>query len=169
MKTSIQLFSATLVLLLATTGCDRLESTVSGKLISQSTCKSSKGESYNAGTPDDQSCAVYSYDGATKKLSVTHINAGFNCCPGKLKCIVALTGNTLEITERETSAMCSCNCLFDLKIEAEGINPQIYTIKFNEPYCGGQEKLEFTVDLESNPLGSFCVTRKQYPWGMTGE
>ena len=168
MKRALSIIAVIQILALSS-GCDRLESSISGRLVSQSVCKSSKGESVKSDISDDQSCITYFYNGATKKLLVSHINAGFNCCPGKILCKAELAGNTLIITERESSAMCSCNCLFDLEIEIDNLDPQVYTVKVIEPYCGDQEKLIFNIDLLSSPQGSFCVSRKQYPWGMGGE
>jgi hypothetical protein len=41
-----------------------------------------------------------------------------------------------------------------------------YQIKFIEPYCSDQEKIEFGVDLAVQTEGVFCVARNRYPWGI---
>ena len=46
-------------------------------------------------------CIEYQYDGIDT-LILNHINAGFNCCPGKIIFNINITGNTITITEKET-------------------------------------------------------------------
>jgi hypothetical protein len=100
------------------------------------------------------------------KLSLKHINAGFNCCPGKLTCKVTQSGDSLVIEEFESQAGCNCNCLYDLDIEIKNVTTGKYHIRFIEPYGGEQEKILLDMNLEEHPAGTFCVTRKNYPWGM---
>jgi hypothetical protein len=135
-----------------------------GRLVSHSPCKSNKSSGYKSETPDTASCVEYTYDAATKKLALTHINAGFNCCPGELSCDVSLGGDTIIILEQEEAPMCDCNCLYDLEIEIDSVSEAGYQVKFIEPYAVDQDKLEFSIDLASEPDGSYCVTRTQYPW-----
>jgi hypothetical protein len=40
-----------------------------------------------------------------------------------------------------------------------------YVIRMIEPYSKNQAKIIFSIDLSKNKTGSFCVTRKNYPWG----
>ena len=63
-------------------------------------------------------------------------------------------------------AQCYCNCLFDLAIELNGMASKKYYLKIIEPYCGEQEKISFELDLVNIHEGSYCVTRKLYPWGL---
>ncbi|MFA5420089.1 MAG: hypothetical protein WC341_16675, partial [Bacteroidales bacterium] len=62
------------------------------------------------------------------------------------------------------STLCKCNCLYDLDIEINGIDAKIYQVEFIEPYSDEQEKIIFELDLTMEKEGSYCVTRKQYPW-----
>lgn len=132
------------------------------KLISHTGCKHLKSST----TENNQSCVKYSFDRESYTLTLTHINTGFNCCPDSLWCTVTKDENTIIIEEFEVSQNCKCNCLYDLKIEINGIEHDTYTIKFIEPYRGEQEELIYDIDLSENSSGSFCVTRKIYPWGM---
>jgi hypothetical protein len=134
--------------------------------IGHSPCKYEKSTSVSDITPDSLSCVNYSYNVSTGKLSITHINAGFNCCPDEIYCTFIVEADTLIITERETSALCDCNCLFDLELEISDVQSASYIIKFDEPYCYDQEKLLFPVNLADQPTGSVCVVRKQYPWDL---
>lgn len=140
---------------------------ISGQLTSHSDCKNflkSGSEMFN--TADSFSCIHYTYNPSTNELILQHINAGFNCCPEKLYAQFFMIGNTIVIEEFEAAALCNCNCLFDLNMELKGIAPRKYQVKFVEPYCGNQERLTFIIDLAKDTYGSYCVTRKQYPWGI---
>jgi hypothetical protein len=139
---------------------------LSGKLISHSTCKSIKSAGLDAETPTNQSCVEYSFDASNSRLSLKHINAGFNCCPDSIYCHVSLSHDTIIISESEESSLCNCNCLFDLEIEVSGVEAQEYQIKFIEPYAADQEKMAFGLNLLMDHAGSYCVTRTQYPWGI---
>jgi len=167
MKKVNYLFMAVLSTVLSFQSCDSWEQPVTGSLTDQSDCKSSKSAVKGDETSDTLSCINYIYVSEEKKLSLTHINAGFNCCPGKISCRVSLDEETLIIKEKERTSMCDCDCLFDLGIEIDGVEAKNYLLKFEEPYCVDQEQLIFEVDLKNCPEGSFCVTRKQYPWGMS--
>ncbi len=137
-----------------------------GGLVSNTDCKFDKAVSTVSEKPDSISCVEYSFNSETGKLSLKHINAGFNCCPGELSCDVSLSGDTIIIAESEQAPMCNCNCLFDLDIVVNDVSAASYHVKFIEPYAGEQEKLEFSIDLSDETEGSFCVTRTQYPWGL---
>ena len=90
---------------------------ITGQLISNSTCKNGlKSSSQNVETPDSLSCVDYSFDKEKNKLTLKHINAGFNCCPDSLYCKIELKSDTILIQEFEKVADCRCNCLYDLDI-----------------------------------------------------
>jgi len=146
--------------------CENEDQIVTGKIITDSGCKTSKSDDYTDGTPDSLSCINYLYEKSGTKLFIKHINAGFNCCPENLYCVVNMNSDTIIIKEYEKSAMCDCDCLYDLEIEITGVTSKQYHVKFIEPYSGNQEKIIFEMDLTNHPEGSFCVIRKQYPWGM---
>lgn len=166
MKSLSCLLLSVLVVLLSEVSCEN-ERSLAGSVVSRSDCKSSKSFSKGAETEDTLSCINYTYDSYSKKLALDHINAAFNCCPGKVTCKASISGDTVIIKELESAPMCDCDCLFDLKMSFEGLDKQTYFIKIIEPYAGDQEELFFAVDFRHVPEGSFCVTRKQYPWGMS--
>ncbi len=147
--------------------CENDRRILVGSITSHSECKSSKAAMTADVTSDTLSCISYLYDASAKKLSITHINAGFNCCPGRLWIESSIESNTVIISEFERAAQCDCNCLFDLNIEIYGLESKTYQVKFKEPYSGDEPHLIFEMDLLNNPEGSFCVTRKHYPWGMS--
>ena len=166
-KTSLQ------VLMIACTcflysGCEENSepSAISGKLTGHSDCKSFKSQMFTEDTPDTLSCISYLFDASAGKLQLTHINAGFNCCPGKLWCEISQQSDTIIIKEGEKEQGCDCNCLFDLEMELSGIEAQEYVMTLIEPYAEDQEPLIFTIDLASVTEGTHCVIRKEYPWGM---
>jgi hypothetical protein len=142
------------------------ETGITGKLTNSSECKSLKSGNLKSDIPDSLSCIDYSYDTANHKLTMKHINAGFNCCPGKLSCTVSAINDTIFIRESEKQQGCDCDCLFDLDIELQGVDQNKYQVRFIEPYADGQEELNFEMDLILNNEGAFCVVRKGYPWGV---
>jgi hypothetical protein len=168
MKKQIYLVLPVFIIIFLILYCERDNNNqnITGELIKHSECKSSKNSIKTFDIPDNQSCINYLYEKSTGKLSLKHINAGFNCCPQKLYCTVTSSGDTIIIKESENAPACNCDCLFDLDIEINGVTSGKYQVKFVEPYSGSQEKIIFVIDLDDHPEGSFCVTRKQYPWGM---
>jgi hypothetical protein len=147
------------------TGCETEKQQVTVTLTDHTGCKGLKSATDND-IPNTQSCINWSFDVSSGTLSLAHVNAGFNCCPGTLSCSIKITGDTLVITESEEAPMCDCDCLFDLFIDISGLEKQSYIIRIIEPYCGDQQKLIFEADLATEPEGSFCASRNQYPWGM---
>lgn len=140
---------------------------INGKLINSSTCKNGfKSDPQPDNTPDTISCIEYSYDNRNHTLTIKHINAAFNCCPEKVFCNITLAGDTIIVEETEKSALCNCDCLYDLDIEVNDVEAGSFTVSIIEPYAGDMEKLEFDIDLLHVTNGSFCVTRKQYPYGI---
>jgi hypothetical protein len=140
---------------------------VSGWLTYHTDCK----DTFKSGieekvTSDTLSCIQYEYDEAESILKIKHINAGFNCCPEELYCHFSFSGDTIVITESEKDHLCHCNCLYDLDMVLQNVEEKKYRIKLIEPYAESQAALNVEIDLASNTEGSFCVTRKLYPWGI---
>jgi hypothetical protein len=166
MRKIAYVFLSVLSISLLLVSCEREGHHVTASVIDHSDCKGLKSGSGEEPVPDTLSCISYSYDSLSKTLSLTHINAGFNCCPGKLTCDIDIIGDTLVIHEYESASGCNCDCLFDLEISVERLESKRYTVKIVEPFCGDQQKLILEADLANDPSGSFCAVRKQYPWGM---
>jgi len=172
MKTSIYLLFAALIIGISIYSCKKekannIQQDVKGQLISKSACKSNLySTTRNTDTPDSLSYVDYSYDNSTNKLIIRHINAGFNCCPDSFYCNISLNDDTIIIKEIEMNPKCKCLCLYDIKIEIQGIDTKKYVIKFIEPYVDNQKKILFEIDLSKNKVGSYYVKRKQYPWNL---
>ena len=139
---------------------------ISGEVVYYSDCKTFEGMYRGPVTPDTLSCIEYVYDEDNNLLKLNHINAGFNCCPGKITCTITIVGDTIVIKESEEASLCNCNCLFDVDMELKEVEKKSYFIKVIEPYCGDQEKLYFEVDFQNAQEGKYCANRKDYPWGM---
>lgn len=110
---------------------------------------------------DTFSCIEYSYDVNNKQLLLKHINAGFNCCSSRFKSGLLLEGDTIIVEEYEEGEVCDCECLYDLDIVIENVSLQRYYFKIND------DSLNFELDLKRESSGSYCVTKKEYPWGMS--
>ncbi len=139
---------------------------LSVKVLSQPGCNNLKSAIRSPALADSFSCVNYSYNAASGKLWVKHLNTGFNCCPDSLYCKADLRGDSLIVQEMEKKAGCKCNCLFDLDMEISGLTARKYQVRFIEPYCGDQKPLIFEIDLSGKAEGSFCVRRNRYPWGI---
>ncbi len=115
--------------------------------------------------PDTLAGIEYHYDGKSK-LTLTHINAGFNCCPEELYTEIIEDNNKITIEEFETSSLCDCNCLYDLLIVIDDINPGNYTLTFVEPYLPNEnEIINFVLGLNEEDSGLITFNRRGYPWG----
>jgi len=139
-----------------------------GILINYAGCKQFQKGAGLDGTPPDQDCVEYQYDG-TGVLLLKHVNGGFNCCPDELLADIIIEDNIIIVDEDESleSGGCFCLCLFDLHYQISNLPSGEYTIRIDGLYLEeGDEILEFTVDLASSPSGSFCVYRDHYPWGI---
>jgi hypothetical protein len=171
MRTRFNFLPAFLIIGILAVSCDyenesEQQQDIHGQLTGHSECKSSMALRNTEETADSLSCVEYSYDAASNRLTLHHINAGFNCCPGNLSCAVTMRNDTILIAESEEHYLCDCDCLYDLDIEVNGVENRKYLIKFSEPYLGDQEPLIFEADLPASAAGSYCVVRFQYPWGV---
>lgn len=116
-------------------------------------------------TSVSQSCVEYAFDRDNGKLILRHLNAPFNCCPDSLWCTVILKNDTIIIQEFEKNKGCKCDCLYDLDLEVEGIEPGKYQMQLIEPYVEELNEICFEMDLLNHKQGFHCVTRTQYPYG----
>ncbi len=136
-----------------------------GSLVKASACKGASGaKAEAAGRPD---CLVWSFQGTT--LTFQHENAAFNCCPGPLSATfrVDTKARLITVTERETSASCHCNCLYDLEYRIQDLEPGSWHVRVEEPYRPTQEPvLEGFLELKAGASGRLCLERKAYPWNI---
>jgi hypothetical protein len=136
-----------------------------GWLAGASGCKSFASTGAFDITPSNEDCVDYHYNG-DNVLLLTHLNAAFNCCPA-IGAEITVRDHVIMITEKETSGLCDCLCLFDLDYQIVNLPPGEYVIKVIEPYLGeGDKPLEFVVNLSETPAGTYCVERNRYPWGL---
>jgi len=129
-----------------------------GSLTSQSGCKKGFG---GGGSSTGEECMEYTF--ASGVLTLRHVNAGLNCC-AKAAAKIAVEDAEISIEESETYEVgpCRCECLFDIDLEVRNLEPGPYVIRVSGPIGKG---LEFPVDLEKEPSGSYCEERTGYPWG----
>jgi len=138
-----------------------------GNLVGTSSCKSFQLGQAVAYVSSDSDCVAYDYDGSGI-LHLTHVNAGFNCCPEPISADIAVETGQITIDEKEglESGGCDCQCLFDIDYEIVNLPPGEYTITINGLYLlPDEEPLESTVNLAADPFGEYCVFRGHYPWG----
>jgi len=131
-----------------------------GEIVDHSSCKSNM-----TATADNEDCLEYNFDGVGR-LTLNHINAGFNCCP-VIAANIGVEGQQILIQELDSldNGGCLCLCLFDVSYEILDLAPGNYRISVIEPYASGYDPpLEFMVDLSGATSGQFCVPRTTYPW-----
>lgn len=141
-----------------------LSSVPQGCMISVSDCKLHKATNL-VNVIDTLTCTELSYNKETRYLQIKHVNSGLNCCFDSVYCDIVTSGDTIKIIEKEGNPSCSCLCLFDVVIEIKDLNPGKYVFVFEEPYSQKQEPLKFEHDFVVSQQESYCVVRKEYPWG----
>ena len=135
-----------------------------GKLIAASDCKSTATLVSNGVLSSGESAVEYAYDATKRTLTLKHINAAFNCCPGVLSATVSVEENLITIVEKESETSCNCNCLYDLDIEITNIARKSWRILFIEPYLAPPDlPLSFAIDLSTSSSGRHAVPRTGYP------
>lgn len=136
-----------------------------GSIVEVAGCKGFSIVPPDSGVPADLDCIFYSFISGT--LTLTHVNAGFNCCPDTIYSNMDIADGIISIHEIEAgSTWCDCLCLYDIDYVLEDLAPGDYLIRFHEPYVGDEETpLEFSAVLEESLQGQYCVERTHYPWG----
>lgn len=152
----------------------RIEPSIS--LLKQSDCKNNMSQSTadlkfsnQRSTMDNkEECIEYTYNKNTRSLFITHINAAFNCCPGKIAINIESIDKKIIISENEETAGCSCNCLFDLEIEINNLEPGNYYLIIKNKYAKGtpEPQFECNLNLSQSVSDKFCVSRSSYPWNL---
>jgi len=148
-------------------GCSTQGKSPEGQLLRFSGCKNFSQDGSlvkeNISSAAEE-CAEYFYDGHGH-LQLKHINAAFNCCPGNISADIIIEPGEIIIKEKESAAICDCNCLFDVDYEIIHLKPGVYRISVKNSYQPSDEPpLEFIVSLEEPTSDTFCVPRKKYPW-----
>ncbi len=162
------LYSFGLIFLILILACDDeptqpSSSGIESKLTSFTDCKSFKDNNATDSVSTGQSCIEFDY--VDSILYLTHINAGFNCCPGIITADFTIEGNTITISEHESMSECNCDCLYDLDLQIANLPIGTYHFIFIEPYAmePGHE-IAFTINLTDSVTGIYCVNRNHYPW-----
>ena len=113
-------------------------------------------------------CLRFSYDGESF-LQMQHVNAGLNCCPDPWNPVITVTDDQIIIDETGIDGLCDCECLFDLDLYLHFVEPGTYEVIVLEPLMHPEEdSLIFTINLEEQTNGEYCVTRSYYPWYAPG-
>jgi hypothetical protein len=113
-------------------------------------------------SPDDCLEWEYTREGT---LRMTHLGAGFNCCPGEIYADITITEGQILIDEKETEHACRCLCLFTVEYEVTNLNPGEYKIRVIEHYISEEDApLVCTIDLIEGSSGKCCFERQYHPW-----
>jgi len=137
----------------------------SGELLDYEGCKYGEGMAATDTLSSNLDCMTWSYD-PSGKLTFSHLNTTFNCCPTEIYGDIVIDGDQITVTETELEALCYCLCLFDLHFQITDLAPGTYTFTFLSDYAPNGDYLIYTVDLTEEPIGYYCVDRTgYYPWG----
>jgi hypothetical protein len=98
-----------------------------------------------------QECIVFEYNGSI--LSLKHVNAFLNCCPGEITADIRFQGQSISITEKEAGLGCFCDCYYDIDYNVSNIGAEVYTISIRH---GDEVTFECTIDLASSSQGTIC-------------
>jgi len=118
----------------------------SGRVINYTDCKNTGGIINGEVLPSDE-CITFNYYPNNELLQMTHINAGFNCCPEKISAIIIFENNNIKITEKQAKAGCKCECLYDVNYEFRNIKPGVYHIEIFGPITDGKNIAPLTFDF----------------------
>ena len=136
-----------------------------GIITDTSGCKSFAPDSERK-VPKNKECVEAEYSSQNKILRLTHVNAGFNCCPGVISAEITIEDDAISIVEKQSQAGCRCNCLYDVKYELRNIDSGAYEFTITGPLTGGDQSpppLKFSLDLNKS-ADEFCLERNFYPW-----
>ena len=87
-----------------------------GSIVASTDCKSFEKDDSLEITPITADCIMHRWDGMGT-LSLIHVNAGFNCCPGELTADIMIEDGLITIVEHEAESGCHCLCLYDVEYE----------------------------------------------------
>ena len=169
MKRFFYFIPAVLVAAAVFFACDNFKSNnkeVTSIVLNQPHCKnhhSTKAGDENKIT-NGMSVIKYSYDVKRGILTIKHINAGFNCCPGSLSISPDVSKSSIVITEKESAQGCKCLCLYDFEYAITGVSLWKYKVEIKEPYLGSQDSHIFEIDLNASTTGQHIAARTEYPW-----
>ena len=148
----IVIFAACFITSCENENVNNSQSNFYGKLVKHSECKQ-ENIVLQDDVPENVSQINYSFDAATNKLTLKHINVEFNCCIDSLYSDISLVNDTILIKEFEfVTNPCRCKCLYDLEMLVTGVEAKKYTVKITEPY-----NIVFDIDLKTTTTGSFNI------------
>ncbi len=87
-------------------------------------------------------------------LQINHVNAWFNCEPGKIFVSAELINDTIVIHEDEETALANCICPYDLSYRIGPMNYDRYIFSIRR---GGCIYTEFSINFNSSTKGVFSI------------
>lgn len=95
-------------------------------------------------------------------LSLTHLQAVYNCCLDSIEITMAVTEQAITIVESEYpegGEGCRCICRYDLEYQVFVASAGIFVLhlRSNSQYEGLQELFVISLDLVATPSGTYCL------------
>ena len=163
MKSLYLVFAALALIAIACTNTDPNPGDPTGEFKKRSECKYNDVKLMAEGFDSTHEGIQYKFKDNT--LTITHVNAGLNCCPDPMNATVTVKDGVITIDETKSANGCKCMCLFDVDYSVTELPVGTYIIEAKSfTDLAGDDELKATVDLSKNPEGSFSVARTHYPW-----
>lgn len=146
----------TLFFLLFGAGCDRenANENIQIKDFSYQGCKEIVTD-FTKSAESEESIEYHALAGGY--LHIKHVNAVFNCCPGRIKADISVEGNVFNIVESETDPQCNCICDYDLVFK---IGPLSSNEEYTLIFCrDNREFLRFAIKYKSSLEGKAIVKK----------
>ncbi|MHC4080516.1 MAG: hypothetical protein ACYS15_05645 [Planctomycetota bacterium] len=89
------------------------------------------------------------------RLTITHFDATYNCCPDDIEVVLEVGEWLLVLTETEILGMpCDCVCCFNVESAVEGLTPGEYTVEYTwwDYETGGERCYTDVVVIPGDPV-----------------
>ena len=87
-------------------------------------------------------------------LQINHVNAWFNCEPGKILVSAEIINDTIVVYEDEETALVNCICPYDLSYRLGPMNYDRYIFSIKRAGC---IYIEFSINFNSSTNGVFSI------------
>ena len=150
-----------IALLMLSVGIEGCSSEGGNNAFFQMKNNANSGCKHAAGTRGESSAYDHEYVEykglANGYLALKHVNALFNCEPGKLEIQASIDGNEIRILENEELSLANCVCPYDLYCEVGPLSFGKYTLILCRGSFEYGEIARFTINYSIGLNGRFNI------------
>ena len=138
--------------------------TPEGYTVANTGCKIVMSMIFEDQYPSNFDVIKYAYENGT--LNLKHINTAFNCCPDSVGGEITISGDTITISEFETSGLCNCLCLFDVEYRIDHLDKKKIILNLSQLNLGDDMDVHnIVISLADSTAGIHKINRgDHYPW-----